>query len=308
MTAATVERAEWKARRRQGLGASDLPAILGLSPWASPFSVWADKSGLLPDEDDESDFMEFGRWAELMIGPWFTDRTGLLVAGEQMECTHKDEPWMRCTLDGLVFPDRKPLAADVSMADALGPLQIKTTSPGRRWEEIPPHILAQEQWELHVTGMDRVWIATLHGRRLEIYELERDQADIDMMVDRARTFWHDHVLAGEPPEVDGSEATAAAIAAIYPTTTKGETADLDDVAGAFAMLAQAKADRKDAEAREDAAGNVIRWAMADAEEGRVRGLTACSLKSQTRKTTCAHCGATDESAPFKVLRPSKEFA
>ncbi len=74
------------------------------------------------------------------------------------------------------------------------------------------------------------------------------------------------------------------------------------------MLAQAKADRKDAEAREDAAGNVIRWAMADAEEGRVRGLAACTLKSQTRKTTCQHCGATDESAPFKVLRPSKEFA
>lgn len=302
-TDTTDRRAEWKARRRQGLGASDLPAILGLSPWASPFSVWADKSGLLPDEDDESDFMEFGRWAELMIGPWFTDRTGLVVAGEQMECTHKDEPWMRCTLDGLVFPDRKPLAADLAMADALGPLQIKTTAFGPRWEEIPAHIQAQEQWELHVTGMDRVWIATLHGRRLEIYELERDQADIDMMTERARTFWHDHVLAGEPPEVDGSEATARALAAIYPTATKGKAADIDTVAGALEMLAEAKVDAKDAEARESAAKGVLAWALKDAEIGLVAGNEVCTYKAQTRKTTCQHCGAVDESAPFRVLRP-----
>ncbi len=308
MTAAETldTRAEWKARRRQGLGASDLPAILGLSPWASPFSVWADKSGLLPDEDDESDFMEFGRWAELMIGPWFTDRTGLMVAGEQMECTHPDEPWMRCTLDGLVFPDRKPLAAELAMADALGPLQIKTTAFGPRWEEIPAHIQAQEQWELHVTGMDRVWIAALHGRRLEIYELERDQADIDLMVERARTFWHDHVLAGEPPEVDGSDATARALAAIYPTATKGKAVDIDTVAGALEMLAEAKADAKDAEARESAAKGVLAWALKDAEVGLVAGNEVCTYKHQTRKTTCPDCGAVRESQPYRVLRPRKE--
>mgnify|MGYP000308297088 CR=1 FL=1 len=53
MSMTTEARADWKLWRRGGLGASDLPAILGISPWASPFSVWADKCGLLPDEDDE---------------------------------------------------------------------------------------------------------------------------------------------------------------------------------------------------------------------------------------------------------------
>lgn len=303
MTATTTDRPTWKAWRRGGLGASDLPAILGLSPWASPFSVWADKSGLLPDEDDESDFMEFGRWAELMIGPWFADRTGLLVAGEQMQCTHKDEPWMRCTLDGLVF-EGKPYAGGVGFAidEALGPLQIKTTTFGPRWTEIPAHIQAQEQWELHVTGMDRVWIAALHGRRLEIYELERDQADIDLMVERARAFWHDHVLTGDPPEVDGSDATAAAIAAIYPETTKGKAVDIDHVAGALEMLAEAKADAKAAGERESAAKSVLAWALKDAEVGLVAGNEVCTYKAQTRKSTCTHCGAVDESAPFRVLR------
>ena len=300
---ATDTRAEWLQWRRSGIGASDIGALLGISPWASPWSVWADKLGLLPDDQlDDDDPREFGRRAEAMVAPWFHDKTGLYVIGEQLWASNPAEPWMLATPDGVVAE-----GPHTALADALGGLEIKATND-RPWHTIPEHYQAQGQWQMAVCGWERVWFAVLHYRRLRIYELPRDQADIDYMTSRAREFWLRHVLTGEPPEVDGSEATAAAIAAIYPTTTKGETADLDDVAGAFAMLAQAKADRKDAEAREDAAGNVIRWAMADAEEGRVRGLTACSLKSQTRKTTCQHCGAVDESAPFKVLRPSKEFA
>jgi putative phage-type endonuclease len=311
VTEALESRAEWLRWRRSGIGASDLPAILGISPWASPFSVWADKLGLLPDDDlDDDDPREFGRRAEVMVAPWFADRTGLALASEQLWLTNPDEPWMLATPDAMVvtMPEERLLDTFGPRPDlALGGLEIKTDY-GKPWDEIPAHYQAQGQWQMAVAGWPKVWFAVLHGRRFRVYDLERDQADIDLMVQRASSFWHDHVLAGVPPPIDGSEATAAAIAAIYPTTTKGETADLDNVAGAFTMLAQAKADRKDAEAREAAASAVIRWAMTDAEQGQVRGAPACTLKSQTRKQTCTHCGATDESAPFRVLRPTKEFA
>ena len=38
-----AERAEWLQWRRGGLGGSDIAGVLGLSPWSSPWSVWADK-------------------------------------------------------------------------------------------------------------------------------------------------------------------------------------------------------------------------------------------------------------------------
>ena len=39
---------EWHAWRAEGLGASEVAGVLGISPWATPWSVWARKMGLLP--------------------------------------------------------------------------------------------------------------------------------------------------------------------------------------------------------------------------------------------------------------------
>ena len=310
MTAVDTARAEWLAWRRGGIGASDIAGILGISPWASPFSVWADKMGLLPDDElDDDDPREFGRRAEAMVGPWFMDRTGFFLVGEQMWLTSKDKPWMLATPDALVADLDTIFEADGSCPpdDVLGPLEIKTDF-GKPWDEIPAHYQAQGQWQMAVGGWDRMWFAVLHGRRFRTYELERDQADIDMMTERAGDWWVNHVVAQRPPEIDSSEATAAAIAAIYPETTKGKTADLDHVAGALDMLAEAKADAKDADARETAAKSVLAWALKDAEIGMVAGVEVCTYKAQTRKSTCTHCGAVDESAPFRVLRPKASKA
>lgn len=307
-----VERAEWLDWRRKGIGASDVAAILGISPYASPWSVWANKVGLL-DDDDETDVMEFGRWAELMVAPWFEERTGLKVAGAQTRVELTGHEWRRCTVDGFVAEDdlvaldleRGTPASD--LAGVLGLCQIKTTGPGRRWEELPAHIQAQEQWEMHVTGLDHVWLPVLHGRRLEVYELDRDDDDVELIVERVEAFYRGHVLTGDPPELDGHEATLRGLAAIYPTHTPGDTVSIDHVAGALPMLAEAKRARKAAEEAEAAAGAVLRWALKSAEEGTVDGQRAVTLRAQTRKTTCTHCGAEDESAPFRVLRPAKGF-
>ena len=37
---------EWKVWRELGLGASDAPVIMGVSPWTSPFQLWLEKTGL----------------------------------------------------------------------------------------------------------------------------------------------------------------------------------------------------------------------------------------------------------------------
>ena len=136
MTAATVtswlatavdvdpaDRSAWLDWRRGGIGASDIAGILGISPWASPFSVWADKVGVLPEEEP-STVMKAGRWLERGVAPWFADETGFDVAGEQTACQHSSDPIARCTLDGAVFTAAEHEAPD-------GGLEIKVEGPGR---------------------------------------------------------------------------------------------------------------------------------------------------------------------------------
>lgn len=272
-----TDRSDWLAWRRSGLGGSDIAAILGISPYTSEWALWADKIGLVVDDYD-NDAMEFGRWLELAVGPWFADRTGLHVAGEQMLCTHRHNPWARATLDGLVFDGPHH---DATIDAALGQLEIKTDYFGRRWESIPEHYQAQGQWGMFVTGLPKVWFAVLHGRRLEVYELDRDEADIDFMVGRAREWWERHVVGGEPPAVDGSESTLRALTKAYPFSEPGERVSLSgDAAKAVEVLAEARAARREAEAMERAAKAVIANELGSAEIGTVDGEPVVTFRSQ----------------------------
>lgn len=296
MTAIDTTRESWLAWRRTGIGASDIAGVLGIARWSSPFSVWADKLGILPDEDlGDDDPREFGRRAEAMIGPWFTDKTGLELGGEQMWLTHPEQPWLKATVDAIVgdFP-------------GLGPVEFKTDI-GRPWEAIPDDYAAQGQHQMLVGGWDRMWFAVLHGRRFRVYELARDQADCDLIEATAREFWHEHVLAKVPPPVDGSDATAAALKALYPVAEPGKTVELGlPLAGLLLDLRGNKAAARSWEKAADADANRVRQLMADAEVGLIDGKQAVTLRAQTRKTTCKHCGAVDESAPFRVLRVGKD--
>jgi predicted phage-related endonuclease len=112
------------------------------------------------------------------------------------------------------------------------------------------------------------------------------------------------VLTGEPPEVDGSDATAHVLAVLYPEADKGATVELGlEGAELLETLAEAKADTRAADARAKTASNELRALLGEAYTGTVDGRPAVTLGTQTRKTECKHCGAVDESAPFRVLRP-----
>ena len=45
------DRAEWLEARKDGLGASDAAALLGLSPWKTNVQLWEEKCGLVIPED-----------------------------------------------------------------------------------------------------------------------------------------------------------------------------------------------------------------------------------------------------------------
>ena len=299
----TTERDTWLQWRRQGIGGSDIGALLGFSRYASPWSLWADKTGLIPPTET-SERQHIGHDAETFLAQVFTRRTGLHIAGQQLWCEHPLHPWARCTVDGLVYehPDPTPDAE-------LGTAQFKTDAR-RNWHNItdpingiPAAIEAQCQWEMGVRQVEHCWLVVgFSGWNIDIFEIEHRPDDFAYMLDVAGRFWCDHVLTGAPPEPDGSDATSAAIAAVWPHHSEGETVAVDDLAELLTERGELKDLIANRERRVKEIDNLLKARLGDAEIGTLDGRPHLTYRTVERK------GYTVEPSTHRQLRtiPNKE--
>jgi predicted phage-related endonuclease len=349
--------AAWHGWRRGGIGGSDIAGIIGISRWASPWSVWADKVQLRQPTGD-TQRQRIGKRMEHVLAAEFNEETGLYVAGEQTWCWDPEHPHRRCTVDGFVYeePNGKPCptcggtgeimvdsASMVGIPGGLIPDRCPTCSGGRphpwdsepepvglccdpherfgaalggfeaktdgrrSWPDgVPVNIRAQCVWNMGVTKLPHWWLVVMFaGFRVEVFELAWDadaQADFAYMAAEADRFWHDHVLTGVAPDIDGSDATTYALKAVYPEEEPGARAalDPDDVE----LLGNLKAEAKHTAAELKAVENRLRAQFGDAEIGTIGGRAAYTLRAQTRRTECKACHHVEESEPFRVLRPA----
>ena len=290
----SVDRVTWLEERRRGVGASDVAGIVGRSPWQTPWTIWAAKVGLTELDSAPTESQAFGRRLEPVLADAFTDQTGLWVAAEQLVVNVPATPWF-ATLDGLVLESHES-----DIADALGVFEAKFTAQPP-WDEVPDHYHCQVQWQMMVTDLPRAWLAVYHvafGRpSFRVYEVERDQAEIEALVAMVERFWTRYVLTGEPPPPDAHPATTEAIGeAFAEPDPDADAVDLEALAGDVAELqnyrAMLKALRRDVELRE----NTIKARLGKATEGHIGGELICSWREQHRKEHTVPAGS------FRVFR------
>lgn len=294
---------EWHHWRGKGIGGSDIAALLGLSNFASPWSVWAEKVGLLPPSS-ETQRQRLGKRMEAVLAAEFRDETGLTIAGEQTWCEHPEHPELRCTVDGFVFDGTTDVEEELALSAALGPWEAKTDGRFGWPDGVPPGIRAQCIWNMGVTRSRDLWLTVgFAGWRIEHFHIEWDsdaEADWQFMSDRARVFWDLYVLTGAPPPVDASQATHDAIAAVWPEHQEGVCVDLDPEE--VAVYGELKEMEKLAKDELDEMKNRLAVRFGAAEVGLIAGLPALTYRSQTRTSRCENCGHEKTSDPFRVLR------
>ena len=210
---------DFLARRRHGIGASDIPALLGISPfrYATPMHVYMSKRGLL-DERDDTPEQEAGRMLEPAIVRWFAvrhpDYTVTHNANSEI-VSDPDEPWRRATPDGFVIADNgeEPLDAKLVGDYMAGSWGATNTESGVAFYVVP-----QVNWQAGVMGADYWHVAALiGGRELRTYRGAFDQELFDKSSEAARAMW-DRVQAGDPPPADGSDSYFDYLRAEHPGT------------------------------------------------------------------------------------------
>lgn len=206
---------EWLEFRQTGIGATDAPVILGLSPWKSALQLYAEKLGLVPVTAVESRYLEWGRRLEPVLAEAYADETQRQVWPNDRPFTvhiHPEFPWMFATIDRWVcaperFPDR-----------GVGVLELKTAAAFKEseWKEGAPLMYqVQLQHQMAVTGASWGAIAVLIGGNLFLhYDIERDEEFIERLLRAEQTFM-DRTARGTPPDPDHSDSAAAALSSLY---------------------------------------------------------------------------------------------
>ena len=73
-----ITREEWLEYRRTGLGGSDAAVVMGLTPYRSKIELWADKTGRMPEAED-NEAMRTGRDLEQYVAERFCEAAGKKV-------------------------------------------------------------------------------------------------------------------------------------------------------------------------------------------------------------------------------------
>lgn len=276
----TADEAAWLEARRQGVTASEIAVIMGLSPWDSPYALYHRKLGILPPVEDNA-AMERGRVLEPYIAQKFDGMhpNELVALGDGRELyAHAERKWQMATPDRLVFPWTGPFAEPAAL------LECKSTSSMDDWgepgtDEIPVHYRCQVLWQMDVMGVSKAYVAVLDISRWRVleYVIEHEPTyagsdwgcngdtckvceDQQMMRNAGREFLG-RIERQDAPDVDWTAATAYALKQLHPSLE-----DRDVVIGRQLEISYNAACKafKAAEQRKDEMTNRLRAAMGSA--------------------------------------------
>jgi len=223
--------------------ASKVPAMLGLSPYESPFSLWHRMAGLIPAVED-SDVLRRGHYLEPAICEWFADQ----------------HPEMTVALAGTFYYAQNGRFAASPDRMVRGPgswyrcLEIKSSDRTGEWgrpytDEIPVDYRVQAVWQMLCTGTTICHVAML-GAYLDFaeYTVHWDQAEADFIRHEVEAFMDSLPDGNHPqrPDLDSHSATYQAVQQLHPAID-GSDVELDhDLTVAYCTartrLAAAQAD------------------------------------------------------------------
>jgi predicted phage-related endonuclease len=256
--------------RSQGIGGSDVPIIVGMSPYRAPIDLWNEKIGN-SIEREESLAQLLGKMLEDGIAKVY-------AAQEKVRLRKRTLPYGLRFIDASLAPDPVfterfgfPTWAQIDRERVGDPViravEVKHTASFYRFSEgVPDDVQVQVQHALMLTGWKAAHVVSLTGgRTLRVDTIEAD-AEVHLAIATAcREFWQRVVLRQEP-EPDGSDSSGRYLRSKFSDVEPGKViVATPDMKPMLAELLDARARADEAAKQYEAAKQRVMRFMEDAE-------------------------------------------
>ena len=202
---------DFSVDRTKYIGGSDIGAILGLSRYRTPLQVWMEKTGKETKKTDSLP-LRFGSFAEEFVASEYTRSTGFEVLHDESIYIHRTHSFMSAHIDRFVLNDGGTSNNDNILLPARI-LECKTANPftTSEWgeegtDQVPMSYLCQCIWYMAITDIHHTDLAVLFGNSdFRIYEIARDLELEELVIQKAKDFWHQYVLKDIPPPISNEQ-------------------------------------------------------------------------------------------------------
>ena len=169
---------EWLEWRRNGVGASDAPAIMGENPWKSSAQLLSEKIGIAKNFEGNA-AMARGTALEPEARKRYEVISKVRVVPACLQSNAHQ--WQRASVDGLATDGNA--VVEIKCGESV----YKNTARSR---QVPSYYIGQLQHILAVTNLSHIeffcWLPNLPEIHLRI---ERDNSYIARLIVAEQTFW-----------------------------------------------------------------------------------------------------------------------
>jgi predicted phage-related endonuclease len=260
--------------RRDVLGASDAPAVVGTDPFRTVVDLWAEKTGRIPSGSDHDGAVlnqrSIGSALEPLLLQAAARDLGVPLA-PQVWYRHPDAP-LGCSVDGLALEATPPTLVEAKTCGILNrPSRLLAAYGEDGTDEVPESVLIQVTHALVVLAAqpnlppirDALVMALLgDGRGLRRYHVAFDPALAEELLGAELDFWRKHVEADERPR---DEPPSMATLQAWRRRADVSAVPVDPVIMLEWLAARAAA--KQAVANEDTFKRMLLAELGDAEAG-----------------------------------------
>jgi len=184
---------EQKDARKKCIGGSDVPIILGLSKYKTPYELWLEKTGIINEDYEENEYQYWGSRLESIIADEFAKRNNLTIEYPDT-IKHPQYDFMAGNLDGFI----PSLNAVLEIKCSSQYMSHEWGEPGT--DAIPMPYLVQVAFYCIISNADKAFLAVLiGGNTYKEYIYNRDRALEQFIVNACVNFW-ECVLNKKEPE------------------------------------------------------------------------------------------------------------